>query len=119
MLTLYGIRNCDSIKKAQKFLEERHIQYKFHDYKKEGANLEVLTTACAIFGWENLLNKRGTTWRRLDDATKNSVSDETHAIELMMRETSLIKRPLLLGGGLSLLGFDALKWDDALGQAAI
>lgn len=112
LLKLYGIRNCDTVKKARKFLDEKEISYSFHDYKKDGSDSDALKAACSAFGWEQVLNKRGTTWRKLDDQTKDSIVDVTSAIALMEQETSAIKRPIVLGGKEPLLGFDAAKWQD-------
>ncbi|WP_189437731.1 ArsC family reductase [Pseudovibrio japonicus] len=111
---MYGIRNCDTVRKARKLLDEKKATYTFHDYKKEGADEQALKDACAQFGWEAVLNKRGTTWRKLDDETKVGVTDQESAISLMMQETSLIKRPLVTGGKQLLLGFDAVLWDELL-----
>ncbi|EEA93060.1 ArsC family reductase [Pseudovibrio sp. JE062] len=111
---MYGIRNCDSVRKARKLLDESKVDYTFHDYKKDGADENALNEACKTFGWESVLNKRGTTWRKLDDETKAGVSDQASAIALMMQETSLIKRPLITGGKQLLLGFDASSWGEIL-----
>ncbi|WP_068004188.1 ArsC family reductase [Pseudovibrio axinellae] len=111
---MYGIRNCDSVRKACKLLDEYCVDYNFHDYKKAGADESVLSDACERFGWDAVLNKRGTTWRKLDDETKASVTDQDHAIALMVRETSLIKRPLVLCGKQPLLGFNAVLWREIL-----
>ncbi|SDR31643.1 ArsC family reductase [Pseudovibrio sp. Tun.PSC04-5.I4] len=107
---MYGIRNCDSVRKARKLLDEAKTDYNFHDYKKDGADEAALQEACETFGWDVVLNKRGTTWRKLDDDTKACVTDQASAIALMMKETSLIKRPLITGGKQLLLGFDAASW---------
>ncbi len=114
MLVMHGIRNCDSVRKARKLLDDAGVEYSLHDYKKDGADLEALRAACAQFGWEAVVNKRGTTWRKLDDATKSEVKDEASALDLMMRETSVIKRPLVTGGKQMLLGFDATVWSETL-----
>jgi len=111
---MYGIRNCDSVRKARKLLDESKVDYTFHDYKKDGADENALNEACERFGWESVLNKRGTTWRKLDDETKAGVSDQASAIALMMQETSLIKRPLITGGKQLLLGFDAALWGEIM-----
>ena len=95
MVEMYGIPNCDTIKKARKWLEAEGIDYRFHDYKKEGADASLLTQWCKSQGWETLLNRRGTTWRKLPEADKADV-DETKAIALMVENPSMIKRPVLI-----------------------
>ena len=103
--TLYGISNCDTIKKARRWLDDNGIEYDFHDYKKAGIDKQALKSWCGEFGYEALLNKRGTTWRKLDDDLKENVT-ETAAINIMAEHTSVIKRPVLISGDIRLLGFD-------------
>ncbi len=105
-ITMYGIKNCDTIKKARKWLETENIDYQFHDYKKEGVSREQLTLWIAQVGWEILVNKRGTTWRKLPDNIKDSI-DEASAIEVMLENTSVIKRPVLDTGKKLLVGFSS------------
>ena len=93
-VVLYGIPNCDTIKKARKWLAEHQIDYQFHDYRKQGSDLDLLRSMAAQLGWEAMLNRRGTTWRALPDAQKYSV-DETSALQLMCANPALIKRPIL------------------------
>ena len=93
MITMFGIKNCDTIKKARKWLEAEGIDYQFHDYKKEGLSTEMLNSWVKDLGWEALVNKRGTTWRKLPEAVKESI-DQASAIEIMLENTSIIKRPL-------------------------
>ena len=95
MITMFGIKNCDTIKKARKWLEAEGIDYQFHDYKKEGLSTEMLNSWVKDLGWEALVNKRGTTWRKLPEAVKESI-DQASAIEIMLENTSIIKRPLLV-----------------------
>lgn len=95
MYTLYGIPNCNSVQKARTFLAANNIEYTFHDYKKEGITKGKLTQWCKQSGWENLINKNGTTWRELDEDTKNAVTTQTAAIKLMMENMSVIKRPII------------------------
>jgi len=104
MITLYGIPNCDTIKKARKWLKDNGVDYEFHDYKKLGVPEKELKNWVKQVGWETLLNKRGTTWRKLDDNTKNSV-DEKSAIQIMLANPSIIKRPVLIKGQILLVGF--------------
>lgn len=102
---MYGIPNCDTIKKARNWLQQQGIDYQFHDYKKHGVDSDQLQAWIDELGWETLINKRGTTWRKLDDATKNNM-DATAALQVMLDNPSIIKRPLLIVGDRKLLGFD-------------
>ncbi|MFC7049174.1 ArsC family reductase [Emcibacter nanhaiensis] len=104
MITVYGIKNCDTIKKALKWLEEKGQEFQFHDYRKDGIEETWLRERVAELGWENLLNRRGTTWRKLPDEVKNSV-DEEQAIRLMIEQPAMIKRPLFDLGTERRLGF--------------
>lgn len=106
MFVMYGIKNCDTIKKARKWLDENNIAYEFYDYKKEGVSAELADAFIQELGWEALLNKRGTTWRALSDEIKNNV-DEKIAKQLMLENPSIIKRPLLDTGTQKVLGFKA------------
>jgi len=101
---MYGIPNCDSIKKAKKWLEANDINYTFHNYKKDGISKAKLKDWCKQVDWEILLNRRGTTWRKLDDATKESIN-KTSAIDIMAAETSIIKRPVIEACNKILVGF--------------
>ncbi|HYD13008.1 MAG TPA: ArsC family reductase [Allosphingosinicella sp.] len=112
-LTLYGIRNCDTIKKARAWLDARGIAYEFHDYKLTGIDEPRLRAWAAELGWENLLNRAGTTFRKLPDADKAGL-DEDKAVALMLAQPSMIKRPLLDLGDRRLLGFDAAAWATAI-----
>lgn len=104
MIKLYGIPNCDTIKKARKWLERNNLEYEFHDYKKLGVPEKHLKDWVKSAGWETILNKRGTTWRKLDDKTKNSI-DENSSIQVMVDNPSAIKRPVLEYGRVLLIGF--------------
>lgn len=104
MLTIYGIPNCDTMKKARKWLDSHHIEYEFHDYKKQGITKAKLKDWCTKADWEQLLNRRGTTWRKLDEETKNSIN-KTKAIDIMAENTSIIKRPVIENNGSILIGF--------------
>ncbi|HKI59725.1 MAG TPA: ArsC family reductase [Mariprofundaceae bacterium] len=101
---MFGIPNCDTIKKARKWLEGKGVEYQFHDYKKEGANPVLLKQWCQSVGWEILLNRRGTAWRKLPDDVKESV-DEISSIQLMVENPSMIKRPVLVNNGKITVGF--------------
>ncbi|MFC6671420.1 ArsC family reductase [Marinobacterium aestuariivivens] len=106
MICLYGIKNCDTIKKARKWLDEAGIEYRFHDYRVDGLARSQLEAWAAELGWEALLNRRGTTWRAQPDEVKNSI-DEAGAIDLMLAQPAMIKRPLLDTGDARHLGFRA------------
>ncbi|WP_415896925.1 ArsC family reductase [Neptuniibacter sp. QD29_5] len=104
MITMYGIPNCDTIKKAKKWLEANGVDYQFHDYRKNGLEEAQLKTWVDELGWELLLNKRGTTWRQQPDEVKNNI-DEASAIALMLEHPAMIKRPLLDTGSERKVGF--------------
>jgi len=93
-ITVYGISNCDTIKKAKNWLDKEGIEFTFHDYRKQGLDRSQLESWVEILGWESLLNKRGTTWRKLPDTVKDNI-DENSAIEVMLDNPAIIKRPLL------------------------
>jgi arsenate reductase len=104
-ITIYGIKNCDTMKKARAWLEKHGVAYAFHDYKAAGIERERLQRWEKKVGWETLLNRSGTTFRKLPDKDKNGL-DADKAMALMLREPSMIKRPVLeLGGGKVLVGF--------------
>jgi arsenate reductase len=105
MTTIYGIRNCDTMKRAIAWLRDQNVEHEFHDYKKSGIDPQLLASWSAQTGWEKLLNTRGTTWRRLSEEQRANMS-ENKAIELMRQQPSLIKRPVLAHGGKILVGFD-------------
>jgi Spx/MgsR family transcriptional regulator len=112
MTTLYGITNCDTVKRARAWLDEHGIAYRFHDFKKEGVPESELDQWLRELGWEALVNRRGTTWRRLDEATRGSVVDTASARAALLANPSLIKRPVVNWGpraGVT-TGFDAAEW---------
>ena len=112
MTILYGINNCDTIKKARKWLEEQGIEYTFYNYKKQDVPSENLTCWLNEFGWESVLNKRGTTYRTLDEATKVSL-DQTSAHQVLLDNPSMIKRPILTtDDGKTLIGFKTSEYED-------
>ncbi|MCW8853770.1 MAG: ArsC family reductase [Gammaproteobacteria bacterium] len=104
MITLYGIPNCDTMKKARKWLDQNKIDYRFHDYKKLGVPEKQLKQWVKQLGWETLLNKRGTTWRKLDESVKETVNQKS-AIQIMLDNPSIIKRPVLDANGKISVGF--------------
>lgn len=114
IMKVYGIKNCDTVKKARKFLDEAGVEYSFHDYKKDGVDADKLAKFVGEFGWEAVLNKRGTTWRRLDEATQNGVTDAKSALDVMIENPSVIKRPIVEGAEKNFIGFDAVAWEMAL-----
>lgn len=103
-LTLHGIPNCDTVKKARDWLAAAGVAYAFHDYKKVGVDEAALRRWCAAKGWDVLLNRAGTTFKKLADADKADLSEDK-AIALMLAQPSMIKRPVLEGDGLLLVGF--------------
>lgn len=107
MITLFGIPNCDTVKKTQKWLDAHKVNYSFHNYKQEGIDAATLKDWCAQTDWERLLNKKSTTWRGLTDAEKAAVTDAASAIPVMQQHTSLIKRPVITRNGkVAVIGFD-------------
>jgi len=110
MTTLFGIKNCDTIKKARNWLSEHDIEFQFHDYRTDGLEQSQLEQWCHELGWEQLLNRRGTTWRKLPDEIKDTI-DENSAIALMLEQPAMIKRPLLDTGTQRLLGFKATEYE--------
>jgi len=109
MIKMYGIPNCDTIKKARRWLDAHGIAYEFHDYKKAGVPKPELEKWLKKAGWETLLNRKGTTWRKLDDKTKESIN-EASATRLMLAQPSMIKRPVLVAGKTLLVGFDEVSY---------
>lgn len=105
-VTVYGIKNCNTVKKALKWLEEHKIEYLFHDYKRDGISEDRIKIWQKRFGWEPLVNKSGTTWRKLPEALQALVTDATSARELMIEKSSVIKRPIIEYGATIVLGFD-------------
>ncbi|OAQ38548.1 arsenate reductase [Pedobacter psychrophilus] len=108
---IYGIPNCGSVKKARTFFEDNHIDYDFHDYKKLGVSQESLEKWCNEFGWENVLNRKGLTWRGLDETVKIEIKDAISAIKLMKDNTSAIKRPVLESDKGNSVGFDEKQYE--------
>lgn len=106
---LYGIPNCDTMKKARTWLESHGVDYRFHDYKVEGADRARLSAWVKVVGWETLLNRAGTTFRKLPDESKQSL-DERKALVLMLAQPSMIKRPVLETGKTLLVGFSPEKY---------
>ncbi|MEB4676722.1 ArsC family reductase [Enterobacteriaceae bacterium G50] len=119
MITLYGIKNCDTIKKARRWLDEHHVEYRFHDYRSDGLTAELLATFINELGWEALLNTRGTTWRKLDESVRASVDNADSAAALMLEMPAIIKRPLLCAPAQPmLLGFSDERYSQWLADIA-
>lgn len=118
-LYLYGIKNCDTVKKAKKWLEEQQIAYQFHDYRADGLDAELLRTFIDQLGWESLLNTRGTTWRKLDESVRQSINNADSAAESMLAQPAIIKRPLLAHNQRMLLGFNPDQYTQFLAEEKI
>jgi Spx/MgsR family transcriptional regulator len=111
MTTLYGIPNCDTVKRARDWLGARRVPFEFHDFKKSGVPADRLAAWVAAAGWERVLNRKGTTWRKLDAARQASVVDAASAQALMRDQASVIKRPVVeWGDGRITVGFDEAEW---------
>ena len=109
--TVYGIANCDTIRKARAWLQAQGVAYVWHDFKKQGVSAALLAQWLQQLGREELINRKGTTWRRLDAAVQAGVTDDASAAALMLVHPSVIKRPLVdWGQGRATLGFDPLQW---------
>ncbi len=109
-ITLYGIPNCDTVRKARAWLADRGVEVRFHDLRREGVAPEEVARWAAEVGWEALLNRKGTTWRGLSEADRASVSDMPSACRLMARRPSLIKRPVVRWPQGLTVGFDPADW---------
>ena len=112
-ITLYGIPNCDTVKKARTWLDQQGIAYDFHDYKKAGVTAAKLKAWCKALGWETVLNRAGTTYRKLPDEAKDGLT-QAKAIALMVEHPSMIKRPIVEHEGGLLIGFKQPEWEAAL-----
>ena len=115
-VALYGIKACDTMKKARTWLEGRGVAYVFHDYKVSGVERERLESWVKAVGWETLLNRSGTTFRKLPDADRTGL-DAAKAIGLMLAQPSMIKRPVLETGGALLVGFRPEAYEEFFGKA--
>jgi len=107
MTILYGIKNCDTVKKARRWLDEHGVAYRFHDFRVDGLDEKRLARWTKELGWETLLNRRGTTWRQLPEAQRNRAGDAAGAVAVMRTHVALIKRPVLESGGALRVGFNA------------
>lgn len=114
-MVVYGIKNCNTVKNALDWLKKNKVEFEFHDYKKSGITAAKLADWSKQVGWESLVNKRGTTWRQLDETVQNKITNEKAAIALMLEKTSVIKRPLIEAKGkVLLLGFDETDYSHKL-----
>jgi arsenate reductase len=113
-VTVYGISNCDQVRKTLGWLRENGIDYRFHDFRGDGIERAMLERWCTHLPWNSLLNRRGHTWRSLDEAARAEVVDQTSAIELMLAHPTLIKRPVVEVADRLLLGFSAERLAAAL-----
>ena len=107
---IYGIPNCDTIKRARDFLAEHSIDHSYHDYKKLGVPEDEIDQWIDRLGWERLLNRQGNTWRKLDADTQAAVHDAASAKALMLAQPSVIRRPVLVQGEHLLVGFNVAEW---------
>jgi len=110
MVKIYGIKNCDTMKKAFKWLDAQHIDYQFHNYKTDGLSPQLLQSLLDLIDWQLLLNTKGTTWRKLDEVVRNAISDQASAKKIMLQHPSIIKRPVLVIEGKTLVGFSELPY---------
>ncbi|MBX2810053.1 MAG: ArsC family reductase [Cellvibrionaceae bacterium] len=113
MMTLFGIKNCDTVKKARRWLDARSIAYEFHDFRENGLDRIQLMQWLDELGWETLINKRSTSWKALDDTTKSTLNQD-NVIPLILKTPTLIKRPLLDTGKGRHLGFNAEAYQQLL-----
>jgi Spx/MgsR family transcriptional regulator len=110
-MTLYGISHCETVKQARRWLDAQCIAYAFHDYKRQGLDASQLRAWMDELGWETLLNRRGTTWRKLPEAVRAGM-DEEHAFQIMLSSHSIIRRPLLDTGRVRHVGFSATQYQE-------
>jgi arsenate reductase len=117
MITLYGIKNCDTVKKARRWLEAHEVGHRFHDFRADGLEPTLLAGWADQLGWEKLLNRSGTTFRRLPPE-RSAELDRDKALALMLEQPALIKRPVAVRGDEVRVGFREAEWQDWLGVAA-
>lgn len=112
-VTLYGIRNCDTVRRARQWMSAHHVECAFHDFKLQAVPPDQLDAWLQRAGWQTLLNRQGATWRKLDEATKAAVVDASSARTVMLEHPSVIKRPVVEwgSGGQLTVGFDPLAWE--------
>ena len=115
MVTLYGISNCDTIRKAKQWLNDNKVLYNFHDYRKQGIEKGLLVRWLDKLDWQELINKRGTTWRNLPEQQKAKITTES-AMQLMLEQPAIIKRPLLECGDRPVLGFNITVYNNLFSE---
>ncbi len=113
-ITVYGIPNCDSVKKARVWLTDHGVDYVFHNFKKQGVPADALDFWLKQVGWEVLVNRKGTTWRKLDAALQASVVDNTSARAVMLANASVIKRPIVVNGKTVIVGVNPDAWQNVV-----
>lgn len=113
-MKVYGIKNCDTVKKALNWLQKHQVEYEFHDFKKSGISESKLKEWSDKKGWETLLNKKGMTWRKLEPGQQQTITSEETAIKLMEEKTSIIKRPVIETDNILLIGFDEEQYRQKL-----
>ena len=111
MVTVYGIKNCDTVRKACNWLTKNNVEYEFHDFRKDGLTQTKIKNWIQIVDWETLLNRRGTTWRKLSTQEKENIN-KTRALSLMVKQPTLIKRPVIEHGKKIIVGFTADTYKD-------
>ena len=111
-MKVYGIPNCDTVKKALNWFRANNVMYEFHDFRKLGISPEKLAEWDAKVGYERFMNKQSATWRELDDATKNSIVDNASALQLLIEKTSMIKRPVVEDDDFLSFGFDEKLYEE-------
>ena len=111
-IIIYGIPNCDTIKKALDWFKQHNIDYQFHDYKKSGITKEKLNSWCKLVGWETVLNKKSSTWRGLTPEAQAKITTQAAAVKLMLDNNSIIKRPVIENNNkISIVGLDVIKYN--------
>lgn len=114
-MIIYGIKNCDTIKKSLQWMKQNKVEFQFHDYKTQGITSDKLKAWTEQTSWENLVNKKGTTWRKMDESVKASTTNAEKAIELMQENPSLIKRPIAeRDGEIIAVGFKEEEWEQKM-----
>jgi arsenate reductase len=114
-MILYGIKNCDTVKKARRWLDDNNVDYQFHDFRQDGLEKSTIDGWLQSVNWETLLNKRGTTWRKLDDPCKDNL-DQSTAVALMLANPTLIKRPVVESDTGCTVGFKEADFADKFGK---
>ncbi|MDH3221526.1 MAG: ArsC family reductase [Gammaproteobacteria bacterium] len=110
-VTLYGIANCDTIKKARNWLDRHHVEFHFHDYREQGLDPSLLQSMESALGWEAMLNRRGTTWRRLPESLRQEMNRAT-ALDVMLENPAIIRRPILSRNDQLIIGFNEHRYQE-------